>query len=124
MHRATLLVLAAILPIAVLAAEPYERKSGFVIPSQCQPREGGARPSGPYDDWPAPHTTKCALEDACIASGYGLWSEGRFYRFDEKGQALALEYFKSTRRTSYHKLEVLGEFDEKAVAVKGLEPVD
>ena len=58
---------------AASAAGEHVTKVGFLIPSQCQPREGGARPEGPYDEWPAPHTTECALAEACIASGYGLW---------------------------------------------------
>jgi len=117
-------VLTALASTQVPAAERYERKTGFVIPSQCRPRADAKKPNGPYDEWPAPHTTECALQDACIASGYGLWAEGTFFRFDEDGQSLALEYFKGTRRTSYNKVEVTGVFTGDGVVVKRLEPVD
>lgn len=47
-----------------------EKKVGFLIPSQCQPKgEGAPKPEGSRDAWPAPHTTDCALEPACIKSG-------------------------------------------------------
>lgn len=99
-----------------------ESKIGFLIPSQCQPREGATPPKGPYDEWPAPHTTECALREACIASGYGLWvmEEKAFYRFDEAGQKLALDYFRTTERTSYHKVAIVGDFSD-AESVKILE---
>ena len=89
-----------------------ELKIGFLIPSQCQPREGATKSNGSSDEWPAPHTTECALAEGCIASGYGLWvmDEKAFYRLDEAGQQLALEYFRTTKRTSYNKVEIVGDF--------------
>lgn len=104
-----------------------ESKTGFLIPSQCQPREGATRPEGPYDEWPAPHTTECALAEACIASGYGLWvmKEKAFYRLDEAGQQIALEYFQATKRTSYNKVEIVGDFtDEQSVEIIEMRPTD
>ena len=43
---------------------------------------------------------------------------------NDGGQATALEYFKSTKRTSYHKVEVAGDFSQSAGTVKTFEPVD
>ena len=40
-------------------------------------------------DKAAAHTKKCALEEGCAESGYGLFSEGKYYRFDEKGSEQA-----------------------------------
>ncbi len=112
----------------VLATDQVETKTGFLIPSQCQPATGEGvkpEPKGSSDAWPAPHTTACALEPACIESGYGLWVVDRFYRFDEDGQKKALHYFKTTPRTSYNKLRVTGDFrDPNAVRVEGLELTD
>jgi hypothetical protein len=124
---AALTITALIVGVLLASAQdvsPYQRKVGFLIPSQCQPQEGAKKPEGPYDDWPAPHTTECALLEACIKSGYGLWAEDRFFRFDESGQEMALEYFRSTPRTSYHKVEILGNFGGAKVKVKKLRMVD
>jgi len=130
----TVLILVSLLGMTAgtaLVAEPEERseesKTGFLIPSQCQPSDGAAAPDGPYDDWPAPHTTACALREACIASGYGLWvmEDDAFYRFDEAGQALALAYFRTTKRTSYNKVAIAGDFeDPESVEVFEMEPTD
>ncbi len=43
-----------------------------------------------------------------------------FYRFDEAGQELALDYFRTTKRTSYNKVEVVGDFGD-AESVRILE---
>ena len=107
-------------------AAATETKVGFLIPSQCKPEEGvRPEPKGATDAWPAPHTTACALRPACIASGYGLWVEDRFYRLDEAGHERALEYFRTTKRTSYNKVRLTGDFsDPEAVTVESLELTD
>ncbi len=98
---------------AVVAEE--ETMAGFLIPSQCKSEEGvKPEPKGSTDAWPAPHTTACALRPACIKSGYGLWVVDRFYRFDEAGHEKALLYFQTTKRTSYNKVRVTGDFGDPA----------
>ncbi len=137
MKRIAIPVLVALITLLALVANPEllahdgspdrETKTGFLIPSQCQPQEGAARPKGPYDEWPAPHTTECSLREACIASGYGLWvmDEKTFYRFDEAGHTLALDYFRTTRRTSYNKVEIVGDFgDVESVEIFEMQPTD
>ncbi len=97
-----------------------EIKTGFLIPSQCKPEEGlKPEPKGSTDAWPAPHTTACALRLACIESGFGLWVVDRFYHFDKAGHEKALRYFQTTKRTSYNKVRVTGDFrDPGAVRVE------
>ncbi len=93
-----------------------QAKIGFLIPSQCKSEEGVVpQPKGATDAWPAPHTTQCALQPACIESGYGLWVRDRFYRLDEAGQVMALEYFHATPRTSYNKVVVMGDFSRPGI---------
>lgn len=126
MMRTLLVALPIALAIAS-SAQPsaQETRTGFLIPTQCQPKTAGVpQPKGSTDAWPAPHTTDCALEPACIKSGYGLWVEDQFYRFDEKGQQLALAYFETTPRTSYNKVAVTGAFEKGQVAVRFLRMVD
>ena len=103
------------------------RKIGFLIPSQCKPVDGMKGPEGPYDEWPAPHTTECALSPACIESGYGLWvmDEKTFYRFDDAGQQQALDYFRTTARTSYNKVAIVGDFrDAESTRIVEMELTD
>ena len=123
---AAILCVAIVLPSAASVDASIETKTGFLIPSQCKPEEGvKPEPKGATDAWPAPHTTACSLEPACIASGYGLWVEDRFFRLDDEGQRQALEYFQTTKRTSYNKVELTGDFrDPQAVVVTRIELTD
>lgn len=120
------LSLVALVEAGRVLAKASTTKVGFLIPSQCKPEEGvKPEPKGATDAWPAPHTTACALRPACIESGYGLWVEDRFFRLDEAGQKDALEYFRTTRRTSYNKVRLTGDFsDPQAVKVESLELTD
>ncbi len=123
--KKTLLTVISLGFVAAIAFAKEETKTGFVIPSQCQPKtEGVPQPEGSRNAWPAPHTTACALEDACIKSGYGLWVQDRFFRFDERGQEIALAYFETTPRTSYNKVAVTGDFSGDVVKVRFLRMVD
>ena len=123
---ASLLLAVLGLVLALPARAASETKVGFLIPSQCKSEEGvKPEPQGATDAWPAPHSTACALRPACIASGYGLWVEDRFYRLDEDGHELALEYFRTTKRTSYNKVRLTGDFsDALSVSVDSLEATD
>ncbi len=40
------------------------------------------------------HSVACALDEACMASGYGLVHEGKVLPLDEAGNALAVKYLK------------------------------
>lgn len=58
------------------------------------------------------HTKECALEDACAASGYGIYSDGKYYTFDEKGNGLAKTAIEKSSREK-------GLFFEATGVVKG-----
>ncbi|HTR81573.1 MAG TPA: hypothetical protein VMM58_08075 [Bacteroidota bacterium] len=66
------------------------------------------------------HTKSCALEDECQASGYGLMSEGKWYKFDDKGDKLALEWLNKTTEKNHLLVEVTGTHDGDIFKVKSL----
>ncbi len=103
-----------------LAGDPAETRIGYVIPSACStPERIGASHRHAKN-----HTTECALADSCQASGYGLWSEGRFLRFDAKGHELALVYLTGTAREDDNLVSVTGKLREGEIRVTGLSPAD
>lgn len=65
----------------------------------------------------ASHTKECALEDACAASGYGLFSEGKWYVFDEAGSAQARAAIEKGKREKGLAFEVSGKVDGNKLAV-------
>ena len=54
------------------------------------------------------HTKECALEDDCAASGYGLMMDGKFVKFDEKGDKLAAEFFNKSKKKNDFLADVNG----------------
>ena len=44
------------------------------------------------------HSKDCALDDHCAASGFGIFSGGKYYKFDEKGSATAKSLIEKSNR--------------------------
>jgi len=107
-------VFALLLPVAVLAQDykaPEKKMDakkkaivkadaketslhGYVIDAMCA--KGMARKENVMEA-AAKHTKKCALEEACAESGYGVFSDGKWYKFDEKGDVMAKELIQNTK---------------------------
>jgi hypothetical protein len=66
------------------------------------------------------HTKACALEDDCAASGYGLVMDGRFFKFDEKGDKLAAEYLQKTKKKRELLVDVEGTLKGEAINVAAI----
>ena len=96
------------------AAEPAA-VIGYVMPVACKDRKAG----GGKD-----HTTVCALEPDCVETGFGLWTEEAFTKFDTQGNELALKYFRSTHREDQHKVRVIGDLAGDILQVKEIVPVE
>lgn len=41
------------------------------------------------------HSVACGLDEACMASGYGLIVDGKLIELDDKGNAMAAQYLKT-----------------------------
>jgi hypothetical protein len=68
----------------------------------------------------AGHTTKCAV--GCAKSGYGLvLPDGKFVKFNEKGNAKALAALKATTKDKDLKAKVTGSLDGDIVNVQAVE---
>jgi hypothetical protein len=71
----------------------------------------------------AKHTKSCALEESCMESGYGLISEGKWYKFDDAGDKLALAWLKKTDKKNDLMVEVSGTHDGDILKVASLKEV-
>ena len=68
----------------------------------------------------AGHTAKCGI--ACAKSGYGLvLSDGKFVKFDERGNAKALAALKATAKEKDLKARVTGALDGETIKVAAIE---
>ncbi len=56
----------------------------------------------------AAHSKSCALEDDCASAGFGLFSDGKWYKFDAAGDAKAQEMIEKTKKKDHIAAEVKG----------------
>lgn len=91
--------------------------SGYVVDQMCA--KGFAKKADPMVK-AAAHTKECALEEACAASGYGIFSGGKYYKFDEKGSATAKKLIEQTKRTKGLYFEATGQVGDGSLTVASL----
>lgn len=67
---------------------------------------------------PEDHTASCAMK--CGKSGYGAIIDGKYVKFDAKGDKLAAKALKSTRKKDHLTATVNGEMKNGKLAVSSL----
>jgi hypothetical protein len=71
----------------------------------------------------AKHTKSCALEESCSESGYGLMSEGHWYKFDDAGDKKALALLNKTEKKNEIMVAVTGTHDGDIFNVTSIKEV-
>jgi len=66
---------------------------GYIVDAMCA---GGMMKKDDPMAQAAKHTKGCALEEACAESGYGVFSDGKYYKFDKAGDTMALALIKKS----------------------------
>ena len=56
----------------------------------------------------AEHTKDCGLMEECVKGGYGVFSDGKWYPFDNKGNQLAKAILDKTQKKDHLKITVEG----------------
>ena len=94
-------------------------RSGVLIDTLCG--ETSAHNAEKVED----HTVACSLMKNCQASGFGLVVDATFFKFDGRGDDLALALLEKTSQRRKLRIAVTGLFDTQGdtVLVKSLEPV-
>ena len=67
---------------------------------------------------PESHTRACALQ--CGKAGYGAVVDGKFVKFDKKGNALAAEALKKSEKKDHLTATITGEMKDGTIAVRSL----
>lgn len=104
------------------AAKPKQTSlQGYVVDQMCA--KSMAKKSDPMTR-AAKHTKECALEEACAASGFGVfYGDGKWVKFDAEGDKLALEMFEKSTKANEFKAEVSGEMKGDRFVVASLKEV-
>ena len=110
------ILLSAVLTVSAQDAKPATLK-GYVVDQMC----AGKMVSKSNATEKAPgHTKECALNDQCAASGYGIFSGGKYYKFDEKGSATAKALIEKSKRESGLYFEAKGTLGEGTMTLTSL----
>ena len=71
----------------------------------------------------AKHTKSCALEESCQESGFGLMSDGIWYKFDDNGDKQALALLNKTEKKTEIMVAVTGTHDGDILKVTSIKEV-
>ena len=107
MKRLLALLLLALFSMPVLAAE---WKDAPMVDVQCSARVKGS---------PDAHTKECAMR--CAKGGFGIYtSDGKFLKFDAKGNQEVIDALKKTDKTDHIRVNVKGELSGDTIKVESL----
>ena len=116
-----LLGLAVLVMFAAMTVVAQEAKpttlNGYVVDQMCA--KGMAKKANAMEK-AAAHTKECALEESCSKAGYGIFSDGKYYKFDEKGSATAKTLIEKTKRTKGLYFEASGKVGDGSLTVASL----
>ena len=128
MKKLTILALLSIFALTSTSTLAQEKKEkpmshgmkGYLVDKMCAT---GMVKKGPEEAMAkaAKHTKSCALEESCVESGFGLISEGKWYKFDDAGDKEALAWLKKTEKKSELMVEVTGTHDGDLFKVTSLQ---
>ena len=105
--RSVFLVLVLLLATSVAWAHEKVKLSGYVVDVMCA--SGHAKDNAEAaTKFAAEHTKECALMEDCVKSGYGIFSDGKWYPFDAKGNELAKAIFDKAQKKDHFKVTVEG----------------
>ena len=72
----------------------------------------------------AGHTKGCSLSERCANSGFGVYSDGKYTEFDEKGAALAKDALKKSTKEKGAQFKVTGMVHDGKMMVESISEVE
>jgi hypothetical protein len=96
------------------------RLQGYVVDAMCAKGMAGKEN---IMKKAAAHTKTCALEDGCAAAGYGLFSDGKWYKFDDTGDKQAKAMIEKSTREKGLAFEVNGKMTDGKLAVASMKEI-
>jgi hypothetical protein len=116
-----LLVFAILTAFISITARAQDAKvvTGYLVDKMCASSMAKKAPAEAMAA-AAKHTRNCAMEKDCAAAGYGVMSDGKWIKFDDKGNEKAADYLKHTKAKSHLMVEVNGSMNGDVLAVSSI----
>lgn len=126
-HAADLGLPASAAPASTTASKPADKPSsavsqytGFLVDRSCAAQikvdSKGSDPSPSLKK----HTRHCSLEPSCCEAGYSLYSQGKWFDLDAKGNELAKKIFEQSKKESGHMFNISGVFKRNELRVASI----
>ena len=119
---AIVLALLALASANVLAHEPV-KLTGYVVDVVCATDHVKDKAED-ATKFAAEHTKSCGLMEECVKSGYGIFSDGKWYPFDAKGNELAKALIEKSKKSDHIKATVEGMKHQEKILVEKITEVE
>jgi hypothetical protein len=110
------------LSLVVMAQDKSTELTGHLVDTACA--TGKVAKQADPQAAAANETRGCILMKGCLESGLGVYSGGKYYKFDEKGVALAKAALEKSKKDKGAKFKVTGTLTGDKLAVKAVEEVE
>jgi len=115
--------LTAIMALSLVAmAYDGEPMVGIIVDKNCAtgkvPKQGGDLQTAAANE-----SKGCILMASCVNSGLGLYSDGKYYLFDAKGNELGKAALEKSKKDKGAKFKVTGKVTGDRIAVESIEEI-
>ncbi len=110
-----------VMALPTLAQEKKENKKqttliGYLSDCQCGESMESVKMA-------AEHTKECCLMDACAKSGFGIYANGKFIKFDKEGSDKAKAFLMALKKEKDLKVKVKGKMAGNVFVLASIEDV-
>ena len=109
------------LSVVAMAQDGATTVTGYVVDKACSAKVAKAKDPATEA---AGQPKGCILMKSCFDSGVGVYSDGKFIEFDDKGKNLAKAALEKTKKDKGVKLKVTGKLTGTTMAVEKIEEVE
>ena len=109
------------LVVGAAADDQLTSLTGHIVDKACSARV--AKKEDPQAA-AAGHGKGCALMEGCAKSGYGVFADGKYIEFDEKGNAMAKAALEKTSKEKGAKFKVTGKVADGKMTVESINEVE
>ena len=110
------------LSLIAVAQEGNTTLTGYIVDKACATGKvaKASDPQAAAADAPK----SCALMESCLKSGLGIYADGKYTQFDEKGTSLAKAALEKTKKEKGATFKVTGTLTGGKLAVENIEEVE
>ena len=113
------LLLALSVSIAQQSSKSNQIFIGYLVDHSCGKNIAKAAPQK-AERLAENHTRACALDEMCKVHGYGLYSNGHYYKLNVAGDSIAEAYLNKITEEDHIKVRIDGTFDGKMLNVQSI----